>query len=91
MEGLDWEQIGYGYGVRNLRTQIQYLLMKWLWRLGSNEQAPWKEVIQPKYGMEDYWSTKIVTSTYGTSLERAIRNLWPKLKEETAKSKFEMV
>ncbi|WMV31952.1 hypothetical protein MTR67_025337 [Solanum verrucosum] len=73
------KQVG-GLGVRNLKTQNQCLLMKWLWRLASNEQALWKEVIQAKYEMEDHWSTSMVTNTYGTSLWRTIRNLWPKLR-----------
>ncbi|WMV59186.1 hypothetical protein MTR67_052571 [Solanum verrucosum] len=72
------KQVG-GLEVRNLKTQNQCLLMKWLWRLASNEQALWKEVIQAKYEMEDHWSTSMVTNTYGTSLWRTIRNLWPKL------------
>ncbi|KAK6796557.1 hypothetical protein RDI58_004258 [Solanum bulbocastanum] len=73
------KQVG-GLGVRNLKTQNQCLLMKWLWRLASNEQALWKEVIQAKYEMEDHWSTCMVTNTYGTSLWRTIRKLWPKLR-----------
>ncbi|WMV37516.1 hypothetical protein MTR67_030901 [Solanum verrucosum] len=71
------KQVG-GQGVRNLKTQNQCLLMKWLWRLASNEQALWKEVIQAKYEMEDHWSTSMVTNTYG--LGRTIRYLWPKLR-----------
>ncbi|WMV53791.1 hypothetical protein MTR67_047176 [Solanum verrucosum] len=31
--------------------------------------------------MENHWSTKMVTSTYGTSIWMAIRNFWPKLRE----------
>jgi len=70
-----------GLGVRNLKIQNQSLMMKWLWRLASSEQALWKELIKQKYEMEDHWSTKMVTSTYGTSIWRAIRNFWPKLGE----------
>jgi len=70
-----------GLGVRNLKIQNQSLMMKWLWRLASSEQALWKELIKQKYEMEDHWSTKMVTSTYGTSIWRAIRNFWPKLRE----------
>ena len=67
-----------GPRVRNLKTQNQCLLIKWLWRLAFNEQALWKKVIQAKYEMEGHWSTSMVTNTYGTSLWRTIRNLWPK-------------
>ncbi|WMV33017.1 hypothetical protein MTR67_026402 [Solanum verrucosum] len=66
-------------GVRNLKTQNQCLIMKWLWRLASSELVLWKEVIQLKYEMA--WTTKIATDTYGISLWRSIRNLWPKLRE----------
>lgn len=70
-----------GLGVRNLKTQNQSLMMKWLWRLASSEQALWKELIKQKYEMEGHWTIKLVTSTYGTSLWRAIGNLWQKLRE----------
>lgn len=56
-----------GLGVRNLKIQNQSLMMKWLWRLASCEQALWKDLIKPKYEMEDRWSTKMITNTYGTS------------------------
>ena len=39
------------------------------------------ERIQAKYEIEDLWITKTVTSTYGSSHWRAIRNHWPKLRE----------
>lgn len=56
--------------------------MKWLWKLASSELALWKEeVIQLKYEMTDHWTTKMATDTYGISLWRSIRNLWPKLRE----------
>ena len=70
-----------GLGVRNLKIQNQSLMMKWLWRLASSEQALWKELIKQKHEMEENWSTKMITSTYGASIWRAIRNLWPKLRE----------
>ncbi|XP_047270263.1 uncharacterized protein LOC124899409 [Capsicum annuum] len=55
--------------------------MKWLWRFASGEQALWKDIIKLKYEMDGHWTTKLVTSTYGVGLWRAIRNLWPKLRE----------
>ena len=74
------EQKG-GMGVRNLKTQNQCLMMKWLWIFASRESALWKEVIQLKYEMADHWTTRMVTDTYGINLWRSIRNLWPKLRE----------
>lgn len=70
-----------GLRVRNLKTQNHCLMMKWLWRFASGEQSLWKDVIQSKYEVEHHWTTKLVTSTYGTSLWRTIRNLWPRLRE----------
>ncbi|WMV24736.1 hypothetical protein MTR67_018121 [Solanum verrucosum] len=51
-------------------------MMKWLWRFPKEEQAIWVRVIQAKYEKIDHWKTKEVTSTYGISLWRSIRNLW---------------
>ncbi|WMV25611.1 hypothetical protein MTR67_018996 [Solanum verrucosum] len=70
-----------GMEVRNLKTQNQCLMMKWLWRFASSELALWKEVVQLKYEMANHWTTKMVTDTYGINLWRSIRNLWPKLRE----------
>ncbi|KAG5577330.1 hypothetical protein H5410_057464 [Solanum commersonii] len=41
-----------------------------------HEGMLWKEAIVAKYGLEDKWMTKIVTTPYGCS-PRAIVNLWP--------------
>ena len=43
----------------------------------------WKEAILEKYGMEHNWITKNVTTPYGCSIWRAIRNLWPKMQIRT--------
>ena len=51
-------------------------MMKWLWRFPKKEQALWVRVIQAKYDKLDHWKTKEVTSAYGISLWRSIRNLW---------------
>lgn len=69
-----------GMGVRNLKIHNQCPMMKWLWRFTSGEQSLWKDVIQTKYELEDHWIIKTVTSTYGSRLWKAIRNLWPKLR-----------
>lgn len=40
-------------GIWNLKIKNQCLMMKWLWRFASSEQALWKDVIHAKYEMED--------------------------------------
>ncbi|WMV38706.1 hypothetical protein MTR67_032091 [Solanum verrucosum] len=42
-------------------------------------QSFWEDVIVSKYGQTDSWTSNTVTSTYGVSVWRSIRNLWPKL------------
>lgn len=39
----------------------------------------WKETINTRYGMEDFWTSKEALPPYGTGVCRSIRNLWPKL------------
>lgn len=68
-----------GLGIKNLGLQNRCLLSKWLWRFGKEGQALWKDVIVSKYGQTDSWTSNTVTSTYGVSVWRSIRNLWPKL------------
>ncbi|WMV43211.1 hypothetical protein MTR67_036596 [Solanum verrucosum] len=34
--------------------------------------------------MADHWTTRMVTDTYGINLWRSIRNLWPKLRENSS-------
>ena len=50
------------------------MLGKWLWRYGLETDALWGRVIETKYGNVWGWSTKKVTSVYGVSLWRFIRN-----------------
>ncbi|WMV10716.1 hypothetical protein MTR67_004101 [Solanum verrucosum] len=68
-----------GLGIKNLGLQNRCLLSKWLWRFGKEGQALWKDVIVSKYGQTDSWTSNTVTSTYGVSVWRSIRNLWPEL------------
>ncbi|WMV21262.1 hypothetical protein MTR67_014647 [Solanum verrucosum] len=68
-----------GLGVKNLGLQNVSLLSKWLWRFGKEDHALWKDVIISKYGQTEQWTTNTVISTYGVSVWRTIRNLWPKL------------
>uniref|UniRef100_A0A0V0HU92 Putative ovule protein n=1 Tax=Solanum chacoense TaxID=4108 RepID=A0A0V0HU92_SOLCH len=51
--------------------------MKWLWRYASEEPL-WKEVIRQKY-REDSWTTNPVATPYGCRVWRSIRNLWPRM------------
>jgi len=53
-----------GLGIRNLRKQNQSLMMKWLWKFANEDNMLWKEVITAKYGMEDQWMTKMISTPY---------------------------
>lgn len=68
-----------GLGIRNLRTQNNSLLMKWLCRFSAEESTLWKEVISNKFGQSSPWCSNEVNSTYRMVVWRAIRSLWPKL------------
>lgn len=68
-----------GLGIKNLGLQNKCLLSKWLWRFSKEDHALWNEVVISKYGQSDQWASNIVTSTYGISVWRSIRNLWPML------------
>ncbi|WMV18045.1 hypothetical protein MTR67_011430 [Solanum verrucosum] len=81
---VKWDQVILskkegGLGIRNLKIQNQSLLMKWLWRFASQEQALWKETIKARFGMENLWITNLSTQPYGSGVWRSIRNLWIKL------------
>ncbi|WMV30346.1 hypothetical protein MTR67_023731 [Solanum verrucosum] len=67
-------------GIRNLKLQNQSLLMKWLWRFASQEQALRKETIKARFGMENKWTTYMPTQPYGTRVWRwrSIRSQWIK-------------
>lgn len=70
-----------GIGMRNMKAQNQSLMMKWLWKFETNDNMPRKIVIIAKYGMEDNWTTNMESIPYSCTVWRAIRNLWPLLKE----------
>ncbi|WMV12148.1 hypothetical protein MTR67_005533 [Solanum verrucosum] len=74
-----------GLGIKNMELHGKALLMKWLWKYSNENQTLWRRVISAKYENEDSWTTKIVTTPYGTSLWRSIRALW-----EEVKPKFKM-
>lgn len=71
---VKWKSVWW-YGNQEPKAQNHSLLMKWLWRFGSNEQSLWKKVISQKYEMDGEWTTKLVTTPYGVCLWRSIRNL----------------
>ncbi|WMV25830.1 hypothetical protein MTR67_019215 [Solanum verrucosum] len=58
-------------------------MMKWLWKFANEDNMLWKEVITAKYGMEDKWMTKMISTPYKCTVWRAIRNLWPVLYHRT--------
>ncbi|WMV22465.1 hypothetical protein MTR67_015850 [Solanum verrucosum] len=39
-------------------------MMKWLWKFANEDNMLWKEVITAKYGMEDKWMTKMISTPY---------------------------
>jgi len=85
---VKWEDLSVnkkagGLSIRNMKKQNQSLMMKWLWKFATEEGMLWIEAILAKYGMEDYWITKNVTTPYGCSVSRAIRNLWPMMQIRT--------
>ncbi|WMV36653.1 hypothetical protein MTR67_030038 [Solanum verrucosum] len=59
--------------------------MKWLWKYANGNQLLWERVIEAKYIPEDKWMTKEVTTPYGVSLWRSIRNLWDEVKNSKVK------
>lgn len=68
-----------GLGIRNLGLQNKCLLTKWLWRFTIEEQSLWREVVESKYGLDGDCCFNLVHSSYGVSVWRTIRNLWPSL------------
>ena len=72
-----------GLGIRNLRIFNQALLGKWLWRYGRETTHLWRRVIATKYGNDwGGWCTKGVSTPYGVSLWRTIRQGWPAFRSE---------
>lgn len=67
---------GGGLNITKLHRHNKSLMMTWLWKFASPEEALWKDVIRSKYGMQDGWITKEVTTPYNCSVWRSIRKLW---------------
>ncbi|KAG5608831.1 hypothetical protein H5410_020112 [Solanum commersonii] len=60
---VKWEKLleskkGWGLNIRKLDRHNKSLMMKWLWKFASPEEALGKEVIRSKYGMQDRWMTE---------------------------------
>ncbi|WMV32608.1 hypothetical protein MTR67_025993 [Solanum verrucosum] len=78
----------YGCSVsRAIRNVWPMMLIRTKWKFATEEGMLWKEAILAKYGMEDNWITKNVTTPYGCSVSRAIRNLWPMMQIRTKGAK----
>ena len=39
-----------GIGIKDIHLFNKALLAKWKWRLGTDEQGLWKDILQSKYG-----------------------------------------
>ncbi|KAG5620177.1 hypothetical protein H5410_005395 [Solanum commersonii] len=72
-----------GMGIKNMKNQSKALRMKWLWKYSNDNQKLWGSVIKAKYEESDSWMTKEVTTPYGVSLWKSIRELWNEFKPNT--------
>ncbi|KAG5582393.1 hypothetical protein H5410_053020 [Solanum commersonii] len=57
--------------------------MKWLWESSNDNKDMWGSIIKAKYEESDSWMTKEVTTAYGVSLWKSIRELWNEFKPNT--------
>ncbi|KAG5615870.1 hypothetical protein H5410_015694 [Solanum commersonii] len=71
MLNINWGK-SYMYPVNEV-TKVDNLAAILGWR---EENMLWKEVIYANYEIEDKWITKMVTTPYGCSIWRLVRNLW---------------
>lgn len=67
------------FGIKKLKDQNKSLLLKWLWRLASDDRGLWKDIIAARYVREGPWTTKDVNIPYGVGLWRTISNKWPSM------------
>lgn len=62
-----------GLGVKKLQILNSSLIMKWLWRFGTEKEALWRIIIAEKYGEEPFgWNSKISKAAYGCSVWKGI-------------------
>ena len=71
-------------GIRNLKNQSKALRIKWLWKYSKEPQSLWGKVIKAKYGEENNWVSKKVRTSYGVSVWKSIRELWPIMKNHSS-------
>lgn len=64
-------------GIKNLNTQNTCLLQKWKRRFCTEDMALWRRFITEKYGLVNQWTTEEVMGTFGCSVWKTIRRLWP--------------
>ncbi|KAF3652347.1 hypothetical protein FXO37_17559 [Capsicum annuum] len=63
-------------GIKNLKHQSKALKLKWLWRYSHEPQTLWSRVIKSKYGEEDSWVSKEITTSYGIDRQRTLGEMW---------------
>jgi len=66
-----------GLGIKDLAAHNKSMMMKWLWRYGTEDIGLWKEVIKAKHGELTHWSTNVSADAYGVGLWKSISKLWP--------------
>lgn len=76
-ESITLNRIQGGLGLKNLSLQNSCLLQKWLLRFCTEDRALWRRFIAGKYGLFNQWTTKEVMGTFGCSVWKTIRRLWP--------------
>ncbi|KAG5576512.1 hypothetical protein H5410_056646 [Solanum commersonii] len=54
-----------GLGIKDLAAHNKSMMMKWLWRYGTDDIGLWKEVIKAKHGELTHWSTNVSADAYG--------------------------
>ena len=63
-----------GLGVRRLENLNKSMLGKWNWRLATEDNPPWKKLIELKYGLEvGEWFSKEPKGSFGVGLWKDIR------------------
>jgi len=76
-DALTLNRIQGGLGLKNPSLQNSCLLQKWLWRFCTKDRALWRRFIAGKYGLFNQWTTEEVMGTFGCSVWKTIRRLWP--------------
>lgn len=76
--GMNWLSIlNKGGSIWRTSANKTPLLQKWLWRFSSEERAIWRRFIAGTYGLLNHWTTEEVAGTFGCSVWKTIRRLWP--------------